>query len=214
MTPAAPGVSATTSWRPLHEVRRVWTRYVGSDDPRVGAANLVAMVLAWNTPFYPLYLRGTAGAGMWPGGWLMLCVFPAFLAVPALTRRWPTGGRVLLVTIGTANTLFCTWLLGEASGTPLFLLPCVTLAALLFRPEERVALFGLLAMPILLGGPLNGRYPVSPFGCSGTACASLVWLNGFSVSVLLAFLGVLATGLVSDARAKEPPTRRTERPPP
>ncbi len=128
MTSAAPGVSATTSWRPLHEVRRVWTRYVGSDDPRVGAANLVAMVLAWNTPFYPLYLRGTAGAGMWPGGWLMLCVFPAFLAVPALTRRWPTGGRVLLVTIGTANTLFCTWLLGEASGTPLFLLPCVTLA--------------------------------------------------------------------------------------
>jgi hypothetical protein len=47
-------------------------RYVASDDPRVAAANLVAMVLAWNTPFYPLYLRGAAGAGIGLGAWLTL----------------------------------------------------------------------------------------------------------------------------------------------
>jgi hypothetical protein len=173
--------------------------YVASDDPRVAAANLVAMVLAWNTPFYPLYLRGAAGAAIWPGGWLTLCVFPLFLAIPSATRRWPAGGRVLLVVIGIGNTLFCTWLLGEASGTEIFLLPCITLAALVFRRDERFVLFGSMGLPIVAWLALDGRYPVSPFVCSGQACARIFWMNAFSVAVLLAFLGVLATGLATSA---------------
>jgi hypothetical protein len=35
-----------------------------ADDPRAAAANFVALVLAWNTPFYPLYLLGIAGAAI------------------------------------------------------------------------------------------------------------------------------------------------------
>ena len=186
-------------------------RYIASDDLRVGAANLVAIVLAWNTPFYPLYLRGAAGAAIWPGAWLTLCVFPAFLLVPAVTNRWPFLGRVSLVVIGTGNTVFCTWVLGEASGTQLFLLPCLTLAALLFRREERSALFGLLALPILVGVALDGRYAVSPFVCSGAACSGIVWLNAFSVAVLTAFLGVLATGMVGSG---DQPRHRSETPSP
>ena len=188
--------------------------YLASGDPRVAAANLVAMVLAWNTPFYPFYARAAGGMGMWPGAWLTLCVFPVFLAVPAVTRHWPYWGRVLLVTIGIGNTVFCTWLLGEASGTQLFLLPCITLAALLFRREERAALFGLLVLPVILGVALNGRYPVSPFVCSGVGCAGLVWLNGFSVAVLTAFLGVLATGQVGLTSNADPPMLRPTTPPP
>ena len=170
-------------------------RYAAADDPRVAAANLVALVLAWNTPFYPVYLLGAAGAAMRNAAWLTLCAFPVFLAVPAITRRHHLWGRVLLVIAGTGNTLFCTWLLGEASGTQLFLLPCITLAALLFRRTEPAALFSLLASPILAGVTLDGRYPTSPFACSGGSCGGLLWLNAISVAVLVAFLGVLATGM-------------------
>ena len=173
-------------------------RYAASDDPRVAAANLVAMVLAWNTPFYPLYLLGAAGSSMRGGVWLTLCAFPVFLAVPAVARRSGFWGRVLPVAAGTANTLFCTWLLGEASGTALFLLPCIALAALVFRRTERAALLTLLALPGLAGLALYGRYPASPFACAGTACAAIVWMNAVSVGSLTAFLGYLATGLVDD----------------
>jgi hypothetical protein len=171
-------------------------RYAAADDPRVAAANVVALVLAWNTPFYPLYLLGAAGASIRDAACLTLCSFPLFLAVPAITRWNPLLGRVVLVLGGTANTLFCTWVLSEASGTALFLLPCITLAALLFRRTEIKALAPLLLLPILAGVVLNGRYPYSPFACGGEACAAILWLNALSVAVLLAFLGLLATGMV------------------
>jgi len=179
-------------------------RYAAADDPRVAAANLVALVLAWNTPFYPLYLLGAAGATMREAAWLTLCAFPIFLAVPAITRWHGIWGRVLLVVAGTGNTLFCTWLLGEASGTPLFLLPCITLAALLFRRAETRALFSLLVLPIVAGMAMNGRYPFSPFACIGAACSAIVWLNAVSVAILLAFLGVLATGLADGGQQITP----------
>ena len=199
-----PGGSAITAWRRCHNMKTMFAlvrRYAAADDPRVAAANLVALVLAWNAPFYPLYLRGAAGATISEGAWLTLCAFPVFLAVPAMTRWHDTWGRVLLVTAGTGNTLFCTWLLGEASGTSLFLLPCITLAALLFRRSEAWTLFPLLALPIVTGMALSGRYPFSPFACAGAACLAIVWLNAVSVAILLAFLGVLATGLADPGLA-------------
>ena len=137
-----------------------------------------------------------------------------FLAVPAVTVRYPFWGRVILVVAGTGNTMFCTWLLGELSGTQVFLLPCVSLAALLFRRDERMALFGLLMMPTLAGVALDGRFPVSPFVCTGAACAGIVRLNAFSVAILTAFLGLLATGLVSDASVGVRPTPRPKSRPP
>lgn len=166
--------------------------YAASADPRVEAANWVALVLAWNAPFYPLYLMGAGGG---PGVWLTAWCLPLFLAIPALARRHPFAGRVVLALAASGHTLFCTWVLGEASGTHLFLLPCVTLAALLFRRRERIALFSLLALPIVAGIMLDGRYAASPFACMGTVCAAILWLNAVSVAVLTAFLGLLATGL-------------------
>ena len=170
-------------------------RYAAADDRRVAASNLVALVLAWNTPFYPLYLLGAAGPEMRDAAWLTLFAFPVFLLVPAVTRWNGIWGRVLLVVAGTVNSLYCTWLLGEASGTALFLLPCITLAALVFRRVEPGALFTLLALPIVAGIAMNGRYPISPFACIGADCSAMVWLNAVSVAILLAFLGVLSTGL-------------------
>ena len=184
----------------MKRLRAAVRHYAASTDPRVEAANWVALVLAWNAPFYPLYLMGLGGG---PGMWLTAWSLPLFLAIPALTRRHPFAGRVLLALAGSGHTLFCTWVLGEASGTHLFLLPCVTLAALLFRRRERAALFSLLALPILAGIMLDGRYPASPFACMGAVCAAILWLNAVSVAVLTAFLGLLATGL---ADAGAPPS--------
>ena len=130
---------------------------------------------------------------MRPGAWLTLIVFPAFLAVPAVTRRYPVMGRVFLALTGMANTIFCTWLLGEASGTTLFLLPCIMLPGLVFRRSEWVPLFSLLALPIVLGAALNGAYPISPFVCQGISCAGISWLNAFSVAILMSFFGLLAS---------------------
>jgi hypothetical protein len=181
-------------------------QYIAANDPRVATANLVALVLAWNTPFYPLYLLGAGGSGMRPGVWLTLCSFPVFVVVPLVTRRHALAGRALLVLAGTANTVFCTWVLGEASGTQLFLLPCIMLAGLLFRRDEPSALFGFLLLPILCGVALSGRLPVSPFVCPGTACGAIVSLNAVSVAVLTAFFGLLTS------RACDPPMPRPEPP--
>jgi len=137
-------------------------RYMAAEDPRIADTNLIAMVLAWNTPFYPLYVLASAGAAMQPGAWLTLPVFLVFLAVPAVTRRYPLAGRVLLVAAGIANTLYCTWLLGEAAGTWLFLLPCAALAPLLFRRTERGPLVIFLALPVAAGLALTGSYSISP----------------------------------------------------
>lgn len=207
MRKVPPGGSAISVWRPWRDMKAVFAlvrKYAAAEDRRVATANLVALVLAWNTPFYPLYLLGAAGATMGKGVWLTLCSFPVFLAVPAITRRHSSWGRVLLGVAATGNTLFCTWLLGEASGTWLFLLPCITLAALLFRRSESGALFLLMGLPMVTGIAMSGRYPLSSFACSGAACSAIVWLNAVSVAILLAFLGVLATGLADPGQHIRP----------
>ena len=204
-----PGGSVTTGWRRLPEVLRrrglAWPiaksrAYAASDDTRVATANLIALVLAWNTPFYPLYLLAAGGNAMSPGAWLTLCSFPVFLAVPAATRRRPFAGRAFLAIACILNTVFCTWLLGEASGTALFLLPCIVLAALLFRRAERLALAAFLVFPLIVGALLDGRYPRSPFGCAGVSCSGILWMNALSVAVLLVFFGYLAAGLDGESR--------------
>jgi len=179
--------------RPLAALRH----YVAAEDPRVEMANVIAMVLAWNTPFYPLYLLGAAGAAMQPGAWFTLAVFPVFLAIPAITRRSPFAGRVLLAGAGLVNTVWCTWLLGEESGTQLFLLACIALVPIIFRQGERFAFLGFLALPIVWALASHGRYPASPFACQGAACESLVWLNAFSVSCLSAFLALMTGKLLA-----------------
>lgn len=193
--------------------------YMASDDPRVAVANLIAMVLAWNTPFYPLYLLGAAGAAMQPGAWLTLAIFPVFLVVPAVTRRWPLPGRVLLAAAGLANTVWCTWLLGEGSGTQLFLLPCIFLAAIIFRQAERRALLSLLALPVIAGLTLHARYPSSPFACHAAICENVVWLNAFSVALLCSFLGLIIARMLSNADmmvsvpGRAPASTRRQQPP-
>ena len=43
-------------------LKGLFSRIVGHNDPLVGAANLIALVIAWNAPLYPLYVWWVAGA--------------------------------------------------------------------------------------------------------------------------------------------------------
>ena len=96
--------------------------YVSNPDPMAKAAGTVAIVVAGNQPFYPLYLHAIAGIAAWPA-WLTLVSTPFFVAVPAVARRHSLTGRALLPIAGVANTLLCVKLFGVASAVELFLFP-------------------------------------------------------------------------------------------
>jgi hypothetical protein len=184
--------------------------YLAHPDERVATGNLVALVLGWNTPFYPLWLRWAAGAEALPVGLLTLCVLPLFLAVPPLARRRPTLGRLWLAIVGFGNVIFCTWLFGEASGTELFLLPCLLLPGLLFSRSEWPFLLPLLGAPLVAYYALHGHYPPPPQAWSADASAGMFALNAGSVGCLMAFFALLvarspaqkANGPVADQRAE------------
>ena len=159
---------------------------VAADDPLSRRANVIALVLAWNTPFYPLYVVAVVGAGGFPWILLNLTVLPAFAVVPAVSRRHPLIGRMLLVVAGTLNTMFCVWLYGEAAGAQLFLLPCVTLAIMLF-PGRRLLMAGMLALPAFAYFIL-GHYGMPPFIYDAAQYQRLMALNSLSVGALTAFI--------------------------
>ena len=161
-------------------------RLVAADDPTTRRANVIALVLAWNTPFYPLYVVFVAGSGGFPWILLNLLVLPAFASVPLISRRHPLSARVMLVTAGTLNTMLCTWLYGEASGTQLFLLPCIILAIMLF-PRRRFFMGSMLVLPVV-GYLILGHYGSPPFANDAAQYRHLLNLNVVSVGVLTAFL--------------------------
>ena len=149
-------------------------RYMASDDPRVAATNLIAMVLAWNQPFYPLYLWWIVGSTAWVGlPDTLSAVF--FAVVPAISRRSSLLGRVALTVFGLGNTVFCMKILGEASGVAVFLFPCAMLPAMLFRWRERWVMLALTAAPLAV-------FSAAQYG-------SLLYLNAVSAGALMVFFG-------------------------
>jgi hypothetical protein len=171
--------------------------YAAHPDPRTALANTVAVVVAGNTPLYPLYLWWVLGAFV-PASLLTLCSFPFFLSVPAVARCSALAGRAMLPVVGTANTVFCTWVLGRESATELFLLPCILLGALLFRASERSLMLAALALPflsyLLIGDHLGP--PPQPF--TAEQSVAMLKLNALSVGCLVAFIGLLASGRFCD----------------
>jgi len=177
--------------RLLAATSAIIARYLAHPDDRVATGNLVALVLGWNTPFYPFWLRWAAGAEAWPWGFLTLSVLPLFLAVPPLSRRHPRLAMTMLAVVGLGNAMFCTWLLGEPSGTELFLTACILLPGLLFTRAQWRFLLPLLAAPLLAYFLLHDRYPPPPHAWSRAASAGMFALNAGSVGCLLAFFTLL-----------------------
>ncbi|NPV22140.1 hypothetical protein [Bradyrhizobium aeschynomenes] len=165
--------------------------YASAGDPQSDIAAKVALVIVSNQPLYPLYLHAIAGAAAWPA-WLTLLTTPFFAAVPVLARRNPFAGRTLMVLTGTANTVFSVKLFGMQSGVELFLLPCTMLAALLFRPDERIRSLPLLALPFVSYLLIDSRLGAPVMRVADSQYASLVAINATSVGALTALIGILA----------------------
>ncbi len=181
MTKQAPGASILARL----------ARYAQGADPITDAANTVALVIAGNQPFYPIYLFAIAGEKGWPS---LLTWFstPLFLAVPAVGRRNSLAGRALLCLAGLGNTAISNVSLGGASGIPLFYLPCLILCLALFGRGERLVQTSLIATTVTITLALGH---ISPWlgAFSQEEIQSLQRVHGFSVGCLTLFLAILLT---------------------
>jgi hypothetical protein len=164
--------------------------YAAHDDALAATGNTIALVLAGNGPFYPLYAFALIGWDAWPTLPTMLST-PLFALIPWVMRRGTRLGRVCLALLGTLNTVWCVKLLGPETGVDLFLLPCATLAAMLFRRNERWLMLPLLALPIAIFIGLRGHYGSPLLPMSTEAAAHMVTLNAASVAMLTGFLGLV-----------------------
>ncbi len=181
----------------LGAILRPIRAYAANPDPRVAAGNAVALLVALNQPFYPLYVAWLVGDA-WPALLTFLST-PLFLAVPAVARRSPLAGRALLPLAGIANTVLAAKAFGVASGVEVFLAPCVVLAGLLFRPGERLVAFALMAIAFATFAALHARYGAPLHLYSPDQYAAFVRLNAISAGGLLAFVGLTFSGAFVEA---------------
>ena len=172
--------------------------YFADDDPLVATANLVALVVLWNQPFYPLYVYWAVGPDIAPTFYTFLST-PFFLAVPALARVNSRVGRALLPLAGIGNTVLSAKVFGVASGVEIFLLPCVLLGFVLFRPGERIIAIGIAAVGMLAFTVLHGRYGDPVHLYSVGEYAGFLKMNALSAGTLTAFIGLLVMNLIGSA---------------
>jgi hypothetical protein len=164
-------------------------RYVAHDDPLAAAANLVALAIGLNQPLYPLTLYlATGGDVTW--AFIDFVSGPCFLAIPAIMRRHSLGGRVAMVVLASLDTFISVKVFGQASGAEFYLLPCLLLAALLFRKHEVRWSYGLTALIFVALVGMNGRYGVDFLQWSASNYETLVRINAVSVAMLTTFIGV------------------------
>ncbi|MBX3568506.1 MAG: hypothetical protein KF914_10640 [Rhizobiaceae bacterium] len=183
--------------------RKLWGRvgaYASHEDPLVAASNWVALVVAWNQPFYPLYLYPIVGERLAPSLLTFLST-PLFLAIPAVARRRPLLARALLPVVGMANTMITAKALGVQSGVETFLIPCALIAAGFFRPPERAVGLPLVGLAFAIYWLMHDRYGAPLAAYSGEEYASLSSLNALSAATLTVFVGLLLAGLAGPRRA-------------
>lgn len=180
-------------------LRSAWNRihaYVAHDDPLVASCNLIALVVASNQPFYPLYVYWTVSEHISPTFFTFLST-PLFLAVPAVSRRWPKLGRALLPLAGMGNTVLSASVFGQASGVEIFLIPCALIAAAFFRSSERLLALALVGLALLVYVGLGGFYGAPLHLYSLAEYHAFVGLNAMSAGTLTVFIGLIVSGLLS-----------------
>lgn len=177
---------------------RAWAsvrRYAAHDDPLTATANLIALVVAWNQPFYPLYVYWGVSETWQPALWSFLST-PFFAAVPLVSRWNATAGRAMLPVVGIANTMLCTAVFGSASGTEIFLIPCALIPCLLFRRGEWAIRLLLTALPFAIFLAFHRHYGAPVHLYSGSEYAAFLSLNAISAGTLTVFTGYLATSAI------------------
>ncbi|CEG09092.1 hypothetical protein BN961_02513 [Afipia felis] len=184
--------------------RYMWDRiaaYAAHDDPMVAACNLIALVVASNQPFYPLYVYWTVSDHVWATVFTFLST-PLFMAVPAVARRYSKTGRALLPIAGMANTILSARVFGPASGVEIFLIPCVLIAATFFRASERPIAFVLIGAAFLIYLGLNGMYGTPLHIYTTSEYHAFSRLNAMSAGTLCVFVGLIASGLISQISSR------------
>jgi hypothetical protein len=172
-----------------------WYRgYTASSNPHVAACNTIAMVIAWNQPYYPLYLWWIVGRDAWVG---IPDAFSGilFFAVPAIARRSGLLGRVAMVVFSVANVVFCSMMLGQAAGVQLLFLPCGMLGAILFGWRERFVMLTMTALPLIAWLLTRRWQDAPPVRFPDAAYASLFTLNAVSAGALMVFFGWMLAGI-------------------
>ena len=184
-----------------------FTAYVHSDDPLVAASNIVALVVAFNQPFYPLYVRWLVGDDHGASLVTFLST-PLFLAVPAVARLSSLAGRALLPIVGILNTLTSTLAFGAASGVELFLCPCVMIAGMSLRQNERATMLVIVGLALAVFALLDGKAVAASTLFSSSEYANLLSLNAWSVAMLTAFVALRYSSAIT---ASAPNTRYSGR---
>ncbi len=105
--PLSPAAAVTLAARLAH--------YAAQEDPPAAVANLVALVVASNGPFYPATVLWLIGRDGLPSFWT-LAASPLFAAIPWLMRRSSLAGRAALPLLGAANTVWTEKLFGPEFG--------------------------------------------------------------------------------------------------
>jgi hypothetical protein len=164
---------------------------VRHEDRLTEACNKVALLLAGNTPFYPLYLWFILGRD--GGPWLLLSALslPFFAATIFMARRSGLAARAWLCGSASLNTAWVAWLLGPPAGVALFFLPCLVLTVLAFRANEFMIRGLLTSLPFVLYAALIWLPQHAPGAITPSEFASLFKLNAVSVALLSVVLPYL-----------------------
>ena len=185
----------------LRQMRDRIAAYVAHDDPMVAACNLIALVVASNQPFYPLYVYWTVSDHVLPTAFTFLST-PFFLAVPTVARRYSRTGRALLPIAGIANTILSAEVFGSASGVEIFLIPCALIAATFFRATDRPLAFALIGVAFLVYIGLDGVYGTPVYIYTASEYHAFSRLNAMSAGTLCVFVGLIASGLISQINSR------------
>ena len=167
---------------------RALRAYAAHPDPATAAANQIALMLGSNGPIYPIYLFLIVGHRILLPSLFTSFAMPFFLAVPAVSRRHALAGRVMLVGVGTLNTLWCIKLLGPATGLNLILLPCILVALLLYRARERVVFLLCAGVPTLCMAMPPAYFGAPLVTLSPAETAGLASFHRYTAAVLTLFL--------------------------
>ena len=166
-------------------------------DPRTKAAVTIAWVIIANKPFYPLYIWWLIGDGVGMSA-VTLVAIPFFLVIPLVAGRSPFFPRFALPLFGTLDTVFETILFGKASGTLLFLAPCMALVLVSFHASEKWWQRGLACFIFACFAVCwkTIREPVFPW--SSDQLTTLLNINPFAVASLMAFIAMCYAGTAAD----------------
>ncbi|MGE3363599.1 MAG: hypothetical protein AB7I34_09135 [Rhizobiaceae bacterium] len=180
--------------------------YATHPDPMVASCNLIALVVASNQPFYPLYVYWAVSDVIWPTLFTFLST-PFFLAVPFVAKRAPLAGRALLPLAGIANAVLSTKMFGQPSGVQIFLIPCALIAATFFRPSERWLGFSIVALALFAYLANGAVYGSAAHSYTQIEYEAFARLNALSAGTLTVFVGLLNAGLIGEKRTPSSSTQ-------